>query len=89
MGSSGYGSIFGAGFTVCGGAPPTPEGYCSSVGEIVMVDESNIIPKSTSFLQGWIYNQPTYPSGSDKTTFLAENYTNWLTREIEVYQIFK
>jgi hypothetical protein len=35
------------------------------------------------------YTEPTYPSGSDSTTFLTGANGNWLTTEIEVYQIFK
>jgi hypothetical protein len=35
------------------------------------------------------YTAPTYPSGSTYTTFLTGGNKNWLTTEIEVYQIFK
>ena len=34
------------------------------------------------------YTPPTYPSGSDRYTFLTGGYANWLTTEIEVYQLF-
>jgi len=33
------------------------------------------------------YTPPTYPSGSNRTTFLTGGYKNWLTTEIEVYQL--
>ena len=33
------------------------------------------------------YTAPTYPSGSDSTTFLTGGFGNWLTTEIEVIQL--
>jgi hypothetical protein len=55
--------------------------------DIVIGDKSNTYTVSYSLLRS--YNAPTYPSGSDNRTFLTGGFQNWLTTEIEVYQIFK
>ena len=55
--------------------------------DIMIGDQSNSITGSNS--QIFAYTQPAYPSGSDRKTFLAGSQNNWLTTEIEVYQIFK
>ena len=54
--------------------------------DIVIRDQSNTKNGSFSFL--YTYTEPTYPSGSDRYTFLTGGYQNWLTTEIEVYQLF-
>jgi hypothetical protein len=55
--------------------------------DIYIRDLSNIATGSYSYIN--IYTAPTYPSGSTYTTFLTGGNKNWLTTEIEVYQIFK
>ncbi len=54
--------------------------------DIYIRDLSNTTTGSFSAIA--TYTAPTYPSGSNSTTFLT-GYGNWLTTEIEVYQIFK
>jgi hypothetical protein len=55
--------------------------------DILIGGQSNIYGGSYSNID--TYTAPTYPSGSGSTTFLTGQNTNWLTTEIEVYQIFK
>jgi hypothetical protein len=55
--------------------------------DIQIVDKSNT--NTGSFSRFLSYTEPTYPSGSNGTLFLTGGYQNWLTTEIEVYQIFK
>jgi hypothetical protein len=55
--------------------------------DIYIVDKSNTNTGSSSAIA--TYTAPTYPSGSTYTTFLTGGNQNWLTTEIEVYQIFK
>jgi hypothetical protein len=55
--------------------------------DIFIVDKSNTVIGSFSKID--TYTAPTYPSGSNGTLFLTGGYQNWLTTEIEVYQIFK
>jgi hypothetical protein len=55
--------------------------------DIYICDLSNTITGSSSTIA--TYTEPTYPSGSNNKTFLTGQNTNWLTTEIEVYQIFK
>ena len=50
--------------------------------DLVIFDQSNISSNSYSFISD--YSPPSYPSGSDSYTFLTYN---WLTSEIEVYQL--
>ena len=54
--------------------------------DIYIRDQSNINYVSYSYINAYI--EPTYPSGSDYRTFLTGGYFNWLTTEIEVYQLF-
>ena len=68
-------------------------GYYSSYGpifgggfDIYISDQSNT--KTGSYSNIYSYTPPTYPSGSDRTTFLAGGNSNWVTTEIEVYQFF-
>jgi hypothetical protein len=51
---------------------------------IVIIDKSNINIGSNSNL-GRSYNFPL--ENGDRTSFFAGSYNNWLTTEIEVYQI--
>ena len=53
--------------------------------DLIIVNQSNIIAGSNCNIDS--YTQPNYPSGSNRTTFLGGN-RNWLTTEIEVYQLF-
>jgi hypothetical protein len=55
--------------------------------DINIRDLSNTNTGSYSLLRS--YTEPSYPSGSNGTLFLTGGYQNWLTTEIEVYQIFK
>ena len=55
--------------------------------DIYICDQSNIYNGSSSTI--WAYTPPAYPSGSNYQTFLTGGFGNWLTTEIEVYQIFK
>jgi hypothetical protein len=55
--------------------------------DIYIRDNSNTITGSYSLLRS--YTEPSYPSGSNGTFFLTGGMYNWLTTEIEVYQIFK
>ena len=73
-GGSTYGPTFGNGGST--------GGY-----DIYMRDLSNTVTGSYSAIA--TYTAPTYPSGSTYTTFLTGGNKNWLTTEIEVYQIFK
>ena len=50
-------------------------------------DQSNINTYSYSNITS--YTPPTYPSGSNQTTFLTWGYLIWLTTEIDVYQLLK
>ena len=54
--------------------------------DIDIKDQSNILTGSYSYI--YSYTPPTYPSGSDRSTYLTGGYQNWLTTEIEVYQLF-
>ena len=54
--------------------------------DIFINDKSNIKNGSNSDI--YSYTPPTYPSGSDYSTFLAGGYVDWLTTEIEVYLLF-
>ena len=54
--------------------------------DIYISDQSNTNTGSYSTILS--YTPPTYPSGSDRYTFLTGILGNWLTTEIEVYQIF-
>ena len=54
--------------------------------DLYISDQSNTNTGSYSYI--YYYSPPTYPSGSDRDTFLTGGYQNWLTTEIEVYQIF-
>ena len=54
--------------------------------DINIRDQSNTNTGSYSNIV--IYTPPTYPSGSNRTTFLTGGYGNWLTTEIEIYQLF-
>ena len=54
--------------------------------DIIIYDQSNIYNGSYSGISS--YTPPTYPSGSDIWTFLTGGFQNWLTTEIEVYQLF-
>jgi hypothetical protein len=53
--------------------------------DIRIVDKSNTTTGSYSVIT--TYTAPTYPSGSDSTTFLTGGFGNWLTTEIEVIQL--
>jgi hypothetical protein len=53
--------------------------------DIYIRDLSNT--NTGSFSNILSYTAPTYPSGSDTTTFLTGGYGNWLTTEIEVIQL--
>lgn len=55
--------------------------------DICIHENSNTNKGSQSGIECYI--PPVYPIGSNATTFLAGNYDQWLTTEIEVYQIFK
>ena len=55
--------------------------------DISIIDQSNLDTGSYSWILS--YMPPTYPSGSDRWSFLAGGNRTWLTTEIEVYQIFK
>ena len=60
--------------------------------DIYIRDQSNttdIGPYVASYSNIRTYTPPTYPSGSNGTLFLTGGYRNWLTTEIEVYQLFK
>ena len=54
--------------------------------DIHIRDQSNIYNGSYSYISS--YTPPTYPSGSNRTTFLTGGLRNWVTTEIEVYQLF-
>ena len=55
--------------------------------DIYIQDQSKIYEGSYSNINS--YTPPTiFPPGSDETTFLTGDYGNWLTTEIEVYQLF-
>ena len=54
--------------------------------DLFLRDKSNIFTGSSSYIED--YTQPSYPSGSDRYTFLTGGFQNWLTLDIEVYQIF-
>jgi hypothetical protein len=53
--------------------------------DIYIGDKSNTTTGSYSVIT--TYTAPTYPSGSDSTTFLTGGFGNWLTTEIEVIQL--
>ena len=55
--------------------------------DIAIVDQSNNNTGSWSNIQS--YTRPTYPSGSIYQQLLDGGWGNWLTTEIEVYQLFK
>ena len=59
-------------------------GHSGTSGDIYIRDQSNINNGSRSLL-GYSYTQPTYPTGSDRYTYLTGGDGNWLTTEIEVY----
>ena len=54
--------------------------------DIVIRYQSNINTGSQALI--FYYSPLTYPSGSDRDTFLSGGLQNWLTTEIEVYQLF-
>ena len=55
--------------------------------DIVIGDQSNINYGSYSNINS--YTPPTtFPPGSEEDTFLTGGWQNWLTTEIEVYQLF-
>ena len=54
--------------------------------DIYICDRSNTNTGSYSSIL--CYTPPTYPSGSNRTTFLTGGYQNWRTSEIEVHQLF-
>ena len=54
--------------------------------DIYICGQSNI--KYESHSQIWSYTQPTtFPSGSNDKTFLTGGWNNWVTTEIEVFQL--
>jgi hypothetical protein len=53
--------------------------------DIYIGDKSNTTTGSYSAIT--TYTAPTYPSGSESTTFLTGGFGNWLTTEIEVIQL--
>ena len=53
--------------------------------DIFICDKSNITTGSYSYIHA--FTPPTYPSGSDVSTFLSGGMYNWLATEIEVYQL--
>jgi hypothetical protein len=55
--------------------------------DIYIRDLSNTTTGSYSLLRS--YTAPSYPPGSNSSLFLTGGWQNWLTTEIEVYQIFK
>ena len=66
----------------------SPYGPTFGVGnDIIIRDQSNINTVSSSRITS--YTPQTYPSGSNGTLFLTGGWQNWLTTEIEVYQLFK
>ena len=54
--------------------------------DIFIIAQSN--NNTGSYSRIFSYTPPTYPSGSDIWTFLTGGNKNWLTTEIEVYQLF-
>ena len=67
-------------------------GGASSIGpvfghgpDIYINDQSNTDTGSHSLISS--YTPPIYPPGSDESTFLTGGFENWLTSEIEVYQL--
>jgi hypothetical protein len=53
--------------------------------DIYIRDQSNIYTGSSSSISS--YSPPSYPTGVNRTTFLAGSFNTWLTTEVEVYQI--
>ena len=53
--------------------------------DIYIRDQSNIYNGSYSIIGS--YTPPTFPSESDRQTFLTGGNRNWLSTEIEVYQL--
>jgi hypothetical protein len=63
------------------------DSICIMIGhDIYLIDRSDINTGSyTNF--GRSYALPSVKSSEDRTSFLAGNFDNWLTTEIEVYQL--
>ena len=61
-------------------------GHTNTFGDIYIRDQSNTNTGSRSNL-GYAYVSPAYPDGSNSITYLTGGDGNWLTTEIEVYQL--
>ena len=53
--------------------------------DINIINQSNTNTGSSSYISS--YTPPTYPSGSNRYTFLTGGVFGWVTTEIEVYQL--